>query len=52
MVIRLEREVATLHCHNANLRDRLLRDRLGHDGRGGAGPAAVPSTLGRPTSRT
>lgn len=39
MVIRLEREVAALHCHNANLRDRLLRDRLGHDGRGGAGPA-------------
>ena len=37
MVIRLEREVATLHRHNANLRDRLLQDVLGHGGQGEAG---------------
>ena len=39
MVIRLEREIKALHRHNANLRECLLRDRLDHDGRGGAGPA-------------
>ena len=50
MVIRLEREVAALHRHNANLRDRLLRDSLGHDGRGGTGLTMVSSS-GRPTSR-
>ena len=50
MVIRLEREVEALHRHNANLRDRLLRDSLGHDGCGGAELAMVPSS-GRPTSR-
>ncbi len=32
MIIRLEREVETLHRHNANLRERLLRDGLGHSG--------------------
>ncbi len=32
MVIRLEREIETLHRHNANLRERLLRDGLGHGG--------------------
>ncbi len=33
MVIRLEREVEELHRHNANLRECLLRNGLGHGGR-------------------
>lgn len=33
MVIRLEREVEALHRHNANLRERLLRNNLGRSGR-------------------
>jgi len=45
MVIRLEREVATLHPHNANLRECLLRNGLGRSGRAGAEPA----TAGSPT---
>jgi len=34
MVIHLEREVEALHRHNANLRERLLRNGLGCSGRG------------------
>jgi hypothetical protein len=43
MVIRLEREVGALHRHNANLRDRLLRDSLGHGGQ--VETEAVPTEL-------
>lgn len=49
MVIRLEREVAALGRHNANLRERLLQDILGHDGRGRTKPAV--SSSGCPASR-
>ena len=45
MVIRLEREVEALHRHNANLRERLLRNGLGHGGR----VATEPATAGPPT---
>lgn len=51
MVIRLEREVAALHRHNANLRDRLLRDSLGDDGHRDGGLAIAPLPTGRPPSR-
>ena len=45
MVIRLEREIETLHRHNANLRECLLRNDLGRSGRAGAEPV----TAGSPT---
>jgi len=41
MIIRLEREVEALHCHNTNLRECLLRNGLGHSGRPGTEPAAI-----------
>lgn len=45
MVIRLEREIETLQRHNANLRERLLRNGLGRSGRAGTEPV----TAGPPT---
>jgi len=45
MVIRLEREVETLHRHNANLRECLLRNDLGRSGQAGTEPV----TAGPPT---
>ena len=44
MVIRLEREVAALSRHNANLRERLLQDILGNDGGSRTKLAAVSSS--------
>ena len=46
MVIRLEREVEVLQRHNANLRERLLRNGLGRSGRVETEPVATK----RPTS--
>ncbi len=46
MVIRLEREVAALHRHNANLRECLLRNGLGRSGR----VETEPATAERSTS--
>ncbi len=45
MVIQLEREIEALHRHNANLREFLLRNGLGRNGRAETEPApAGPST--------
>lgn len=45
IVIRLERQVEALHRHNANLREFLLRNGLGHSGRAETEQAlAGPST--------
>jgi len=41
MVIRLEREVETLHRHNANLRECLLQNGLGRSGRAGLEPVTL-----------
>ncbi len=46
MVIRLEREVEALHRHNANLRECLLRNGLGYNGR----VETEPATTERSTS--
>lgn len=42
-IIRLEREIETLHRHNANLRECLLRNGLGHGGRIETEPATAGS---------
>lgn len=48
MVIQLEREVEVLHCHNANLRECLLRNGMGRSGR----VEPEPATARPPTSRS
>jgi len=45
MVIRLEREVETLHRQNANLREVLLRNGLGRSGRAETAPATAGPSM-------